>query len=328
MPTLPINLTRMNVTPSAPNRSTTQRKLVFSTQNYQYLCELICKAGKYQKGEIERRAFPDGERYQRIHTLVSGRDVVLIGGTTSDSDTLELYDAACSLVAFGANSFDLVIPYFSYSTMERAAKLGEVVTAKSRARLLSSIPEAARGNRVLLLDLHSEGIPYYFEGWLRPVHLSGKKVVARIAKRLGGRNFVLASTDAGRAKWVESLAGLLRVDPSFVYKRRIDASHTQITAVSAHVMGRNVVIYDDMIRTGGSLINAARAYREAGARDISVITTHGLFCNEALNRLKESKLIKKIVSLDSHPAALAAKSKFLEVVSCAPIFVEELNRPH
>jgi ribose-phosphate pyrophosphokinase len=93
-------------------------------------------------GKVEVKDFPDGERYQRIVSDISDKDVILVAGTISDQDTLELYDLACALVKYGARSLDLVIPYFGYSTMERSVKRGEVVTAKTRARLLSSIPWA------------------------------------------------------------------------------------------------------------------------------------------------------------------------------------------
>jgi ribose-phosphate pyrophosphokinase len=120
---------------------------------------------------VEVKQFPDGERYQRVLTDVDGREVVLVGGTISDADTLELYDLACTLVRLGACSLMLTIPYFGYATMERAVKHGEVVTAKTRAYLLSTIPETPMENRVLLLDLHTEGLPYYFEGKTKAVHL-------------------------------------------------------------------------------------------------------------------------------------------------------------
>jgi ribose-phosphate pyrophosphokinase len=89
---------------------------------------------------MEVSTFTDGERYQRILSKIENRDVILIGGTVTDEPTLELYDLASSLVSYGANSLTLVIPYFGYSTMERAVLSGEIVTAKTRARLFSAIP--------------------------------------------------------------------------------------------------------------------------------------------------------------------------------------------
>src|SRR4029079_19591324 len=104
---------------------------------------------------------------------------------------------------------------------------------------LSAIPPAAAGNRVFLVDLHAEGIPHYFEGGVRPVHVYAKSVVVEAARRLaGGDDIVLACTDAGRAKWVESLANEMGVPASFVFKRRLDGSHTEVTARSAAGSGK------------------------------------------------------------------------------------------
>jgi ribose-phosphate pyrophosphokinase len=299
--------------------------IVFSTAGYQYLGDRLAEVAAWPRGAIERRAFPDGERYHRIATEVADRDVVLVGGTVSEDDTLELYDLASTIVNLGAYRLTLVIPFYGYSTMERAVKPGEAVVAKTRARLLSSIPAASRGNQVFLLDLHVSAIAYYFEGPLRPVHVYGKSIVMAAARRLGGDDFVLACTDAGRAKWVESLANDLGVPAAFVYKRRLSGSETEVTGVSAQVAGKRVVIYDDMIRTGGSLISAARAYREAGATAIDAIATHGLFPGDSLATIEATGLFGRIVVTDSHPRAVARASAFLEVESIAPLIVEHLR---
>lgn len=294
--------------------------ILFSTRAYAYMRERICALHAYELGEVEVKIFPDGERYQRIVTNVDEREVVVLGGTITDTDTLELYDLACALVKHGARGLTLIVPYYAYSTMERAVKPGEVITAKSRARLLSSIPRAANGNRIVLMDLHAGGVAYYFEGNIVPRHLYAKDVVLDACRRLAPGNFVLASTDAGRAKWVESLANDLGVDAAFVFKRRLDGRRTELTAMNARVQGTQVLIYDDMIRTGGSLINAAKAYLEAGATSISAIATHGIFPGDAIDRLRNCGYIDKIVVTDTHPRAVALASDFLEVDTVAGIF--------
>jgi ribose-phosphate pyrophosphokinase len=301
--------------------------LALSTASYTYLRDDLCSLGGLAHARVEERRFPDGERYLRLLDDVFDRDVVLVGGTIRDEDTLELYDLACAAVKYGARRLTLVIPYFGYSTMERAVRPGEVVTAKTRARLLSSIPPSALGNEALLLDLHSEGIPHYFEGALTAFHVRGTALITAAARRLVGHDeeFVLASTDAGRAKIVEHLANELRMPASFVYKRRVDGSHTEITGVSAQVQGRDVVIYDDMIRTGGSLENAARAYLQAGARRIFAIATHGLFPGDALHRLESSGLFHGLLCTDSHPRAFSLASPFLQVERVAPLFLPLLR---
>lgn len=300
--------------------------LLFATRAYEPLRDAICQAGGFERGLIERVEFPDGEHYRRLATPVADRAVVFVGGTINDADTLELYDLACAAAKYDARGLTLVVPYFGYGTMERAVAPGEVVTAKTRARLFSTIPAPAR---VVMLDLHSEGIPHYFEGTVRPVHLYAKPLIKEAVCELASGDFVLACTDAGRAKWVESLANDLGVHAAFVFKRRLSGDTTQVSAVSAQVEGQHVIIYDDMIRTGGSLIEAARAYRDAGATRISAITTHGLFPAGALDKLAGCGLIDTVVATDSHPrAAMLAGGRtdgFLRVVGTASLFARYLK---
>jgi len=300
------------------------KPLVFSTASYGYLGEAIAARGGWEHGTLLRRTFPDGEHYLRIDTDPADRDVILVGGTSDEQATLELYDLACGLVTDGAYRLRLVIPFYGYSTMERGIRPGEIVTAKTRARLLSSIPMASRGTQVFMLDLHVASIAHYFEGGIRTIHVYGKSLVTAAARRLGGDDFVLACTDAGRAKWVESLANDLKVDAAFVYKRRLDGSSTEVTGVSAQVAGRRVVIYDDMIRTGGSLLGAAAAYKEAGAVSIDAIATHGLFPGDSLAKIRASGLLGRIIVTDSHPRAVALANDFLHVDSTATLLTEHL----
>jgi ribose-phosphate pyrophosphokinase len=288
------------------------------------MADAIATGGGWERGVIERERFPDGEHYRRIDTDPADRDVILVGGTIDDTSTLELYDLACGLVMYGAYRMRMVIPYYGYSTMERMSRAGEIVTAKTRARLLSSIPAASRGTQVFLLDLHVGAIAHYFEGGIRPIHVYGKTLTTAAARRLGGADFVLASTDAGRAKWVESLAKDLQVDAAFVYKRRTSGSATEVTGVSANVAGRRVVIYDDMIRTGGSLISAAKVYRDAGAVSIDAIATHGVFPADSVAKLRSTGLLGRVVTTDSHPSAVSLASDFLEVDSTAALLTEHL----
>jgi len=299
--------------------------LVFSIAAYDYLGAVIAAAGGWEYGKVHRERFPDGEHYCRIATDPADRDVILVGGTIDDESTLALYDLACGLVGNGAYRLSLVIPYFGYSTMERSTRDGEIVTAKTRARLLSSIPLASRGTQVFLLDLHVASIAHYFEGGIRPIHVYAKELIVDEARRLGGKDFVLACTDAGRAKWVESLANDLDVQAAFVYKRRVSGSETHVTGVSAQVAGKRVIIYDDMIRTGGSLISAAQAYRDAGAASIDAIATHGLFPGDSLARIAATGLFGQVATTDSHPRAVALSSPYLHVTSTAKLLAEHLR---
>lgn len=294
--------------------------VVFSIRDYDYMADDLARVGKFERGAIERDVFPDGEHYLRIATSVLDQHAVAIGGTISDTATLELYDLACAIVENGAATLSLIVPWYGYATMDRATKSGEAVTAKNRARIFSSIPAAKLGNQILLLDLHSEGIPHYFEGSLHPVHVYAKPVIESLARDLAGTDFVLGSTDAGRAKWVESLANALAVPAAFVYKRRRSAEQTEVTAVSTRLSGETVVIYDDMIRTGSSLLNAARAYREAGAGKMFAIATHGEFPGDAFDRIRGTRLFEAIACTDSHPRARELRDRGLIVRPVASLF--------
>ncbi|MBC9931256.1 ribose-phosphate diphosphokinase [Chitinophaga qingshengii] len=304
------------------------QKIIFATQHYQYLKDRILALpdAPWENGTLEIRDFPDGEHYHRIVSEVSNKEVILVGGTIDDKETLELYDLASGCIQLGAHSLTIVIPFFGYSTMERAVQYGEIVKAKTRAVLFSSLPNTSRGNRIMLIDLHVDGITWYFENDIRPVHLYAKDFVREAALELaGGQPFVLASTDAGRAKWVESLANDFHVQAAFVFKRRISGEETAITAISADVKDKIVIIYDDMIRTGGSLLHAAEAYRDAGAREIYVITTHGIFAGNGFEKIKNSGIIKGIVCTDTHPNALLIQDEFLQVKSVSQLIVNAIN---
>ena len=299
--------------------------LLFATERYQELSEDIAGAGDFDLGSVERKVFPDGERYRRIDTDCATRDVVLVGGTIGDTDMLEIYDLACGLVHLGVHTLTMVLPWFGYQTMERASKPGEIVAAKNRARLLSSVPTAGSGNRAVLVDLHSEGIPHYFEGNVRPVHLHARSVVLQAIRDFGGEDFVLGATDAGRAKWVESLANDLLVDAAFVFKRRLSDTQTEITALAADVEDRSVVIYDDMIRTGGSLVSAARAYKEAGASEVYAVCTHGVFTPKSLDDIRDSEALEGIACTNTRPHVQSlADGDYLRVYSVADLIAQYL----
>ncbi len=280
----------------------------------------------FEDGQLELKKFPDGERYMRILSDVTERHVIILGGTVSDADTLEIFDLACSAVKYGAVSLTLIMPYFGYSTMERAIKYGEVVTAKTRATLFSAIPRTSLGNKIILLDLHTEGIPHYFESGIRPVHLYSKTIITEACHEIYGNDFVLASTDAGRAKWVESLANDMKVNGAFVFKTRISGDETKVTGISADVKNKNVIIYDDMIRTGGSLVQAAQSYKNAGAKDISVITTHGIFVGDSVKKIKDSGIVSQIVCTDTHPNAEKLQSDFIRVKTVAELLVSRADK--
>jgi ribose-phosphate pyrophosphokinase len=301
------------------------RRLLFSIPSYAYLEPAFLAHGDFEAGKTERRYFPDGERYLRIASDLWGRDVVVLGGTPSDVDWLELFDLSSGIARGGARSLAIVMPYFGYQTMERAVRPGEVVVAKTRARLLSAIPSPEGGTRVFLFDLHTDGIEFYLDDRVLTRHVYGAPIVtAMIQQRIGHTDFVLGACDAGRAKWVQSLARDLGVEPAFVYKQRDAGSGgLSVTGVNAEVKGREVVIYDDMIRTGSSLVQAARSYLAAGATRVHAIASHLVLPGDAYATLKATGAFASIMGTDSHPGSQKLASE--DVVSIAPRMVASLD---
>jgi ribose-phosphate pyrophosphokinase len=304
------------------------KKLLFTIPSYEYLLPRFLAAGDFEGGEIERKHFPDGERYMRVVAESWGRDVVLLGGTPTDLDALEVYDLGYAISRAGAHSLALVMPYFGYSTMERAVRPGEVVTALTRARLISAIPPCDGGMRVFLFDLHTDGIEFYFDDSHITHHLYGASLVTSAIRGLmGDRKFVLGATDAGRAKWVQSLARTLGVEPAFVYKRRDpESGDLGVTGINADVRGQEVVIYDDMIRTGSSLLQAGRAYLAAGATAVHAVASHLVLPPGSLEKLRGAGVFQNILGTDSHPGSQQLAGTPGAVTSVAELMVKALDR--
>ena len=139
-----------------------------------------------------------------------------------------------------------------------------------------------------------------------------------------GKNVVLASADMGRAKFVEKLGDALKLQTAFIMKRRLDGKNTNVEALNADVKGKDVVIFDDMIRSGSSVIKAAQAYKQAGALNIYVVVVHGVFTPSSVQEMKKSGIIQKILVTNSHPNTLKYKSDFIKVYNVADVINDGL----
>ena len=300
---------------------------ILSSKKYEYLKQNILKQAEcFNDVCIENETFPDGEHYWKIihPAQLHYKPAVYIAGTVDDESIFELYNVASTLVREQCSSLHIVIPYFGYSTMERATKDGEVVTAKNIANLISSIPQAPLGNFVYMMDLHSLGTQYYFENTIHPIHLISWNVIKKMLAPFG-KDIVLASTDMGRAKWIEKMGNELHLETAYIMKRRLSGSKTEVVALNAEVKNKDIVIFDDMIRSGTSLCQAAESYKNAGANNISVISVHGVFVPGALEKLKSSGVIKKILCTNTHVNAEKIKDDFVKVYDISEVIAERLK---
>lgn len=299
---------------------------ILSSDRYDYLKQRVLSCHSFfQNVDVEHLTFPDKENYWRIEnpTTILGKPAVYICGTTDDSAIFDAYNMCCTLVREGCSELHLVLPYFGYSTMERAVKDGEAVTAKNIARLFSSIPTSAQGNHIYMLDLHSVGTQYYFETNIHPVHLSSWQVIKNIIINLG-KDTVLAAPDMGRAKWVQKMGIELCMNTAYIMKKRISGSQTEVIALNADVKGKNVVIFDDMIRSGSSIIKAAEGYKNIGAEKISVVCVHGVFVPNAIEQLKSCGLIDKIYCTNSHSRTTQIQDNFIQIYDISQVISDAL----
>lgn len=323
-----------------------RRLLLTSTSRYKYLADsILTLAGsgfltplrmtREVKPGVER--FPDGERYHRLEENIAGADIVIVGGTITDEETMELFDMAQMMVRYKAHSIQLIIPYFGYSTMERAVKYGEDVKAKNRALLFSYIPKPPAGITVVMLDLHAEGIKDYFENGVYTEHLYAQKLILKAINDVRGKSkIVVGSTDAGRLKWIDSYAKILGCGVGTVLKRRLSGDKTELVAASASVRSKHVIVFDDMARTCGSLVTACKVYRKKGCKELTVIVTHGPLPGDSLDKLFNEvdektggPLVDRFIVTDSHPRvkelqALDPDGKRLIVVSVAQLLLDYL----
>lgn len=304
---------------------------ILSSASYDYLKQNLLKTGRFNDIEIERITFPDGEHYYRLINpeQLSGNAVVYIAGTINDEAILEIYKIACTLVREGCSSLHIVIPYFGYSTMERAVRPGEIVAAKIVAHLFSSIPLSSMGNYIYMLDLHAPGTQYYFEQDVHPVHLTTEPVIDRIILEIKDQNkeeTILASADMGRAKWIERASNRLGMGSAYIMKKRLSGTETVVEALNASVKDKNVIIFDDMVRSGGSIIHAAEAYKSMGAKEIFVVCVHGVFVEGAIDRLKNSGVIKRVYCTNTHCIAQSNEnSDFVKVYDISEVIFTGLK---
>eukprot|EP00475_Leptophrys_vorax_P001247 TRINITY_DN10666_c0_g2_i1.p1 TRINITY_DN10666_c0_g2~~TRINITY_DN10666_c0_g2_i1.p1 ORF type:complete len:237 (+),score=28.51 TRINITY_DN10666_c0_g2_i1:54-713(+) len=215
--------------------------------------------------------------------------------------------------------------------MERQVLPGEVITAKVNARILSSIPNSKLGNIFLFMDLHVQSLLQYLEGPCTRMELYAEQALLDgIRRELDLQQpFMFASADLGRPLWVESFARKFDVDVAFVRKSR-SMQETTVLGVVGEVAGKHVIIYDDMTRTGGTLIKAAQAYMDKGATQVSAVLSHFALASEEVLHSLVNSCISVIITTNTHPMSqhpevLAPGSKF-RVVDVAPTFVRAIQQ--
>lgn len=266
--------------------------------------------------DMVSRQFADGERYHAFPCDISGKDIVIIAATPDDSAHQELVDLIAGCRFWNGRTVNVVIPYLGYSTMERAKPdSGEIPKGITRTRQIYR----TRPDYVAFIDLHSEAVLHAHAGEVRTRHLWTEHLAARKINDLGIDNYVLVSPDYGFSKRVARLAGLLGCPHTAANKDRYDIDQTIVGQLSSAVRGKVAIICDDMIRTGGSMLQTVDRCYQAGAVNVLIMATHLVLPEEARARFRE-RGIDRIIGSDTYPGRRS--DDLLDLYSVAPLIAE------
>ena len=268
-------------------------------------------------GDMTLNKFSDGEMQPSFNESIRGCDLFLVQSTNPPGDNLlELLLMIDAAKRASANTITVVIPYYGYARQDRKDKPRVPIGAKLIAKLL----ETAGATRIMTMDLHADQIQGFFE---KPVdHLFASTIFLPYVKSLQLDNLTIASPDMGGSKRAYAYSKFLESDVVICYKQRKIANVIDTMELIGEVKGRNVILVDDMIDTGGTLAKAADLMIEKGALSVRAICTHPILSGGAYEKIENSKLLELIVT-DSIP--LKQESKKIRVLSCAPLFAEVMQ---
>jgi len=270
--------------------------------------------------EVSR--FSDGEIFVKISENIRGMDVFIIQSTSSPAEnTMELLILLDAARRASAKRITAVIPYFGYARQDRKDQPRVAISAKLMANLI----DRAGADRVLTLDLHSPQIQGFFD--IPSDHLFSSSVFNDYFLDLKLLNLVTVAPDVGGVKMCRAFAKVLGTPLAIVDKRRPTPNQSEIMNVIGEVEGKNVVIRDDMVDTGGTLAQAAVALAGKGVKEIYACCTHPILSGEAIERIQNSP-IKRIIISDTISTENKKLTDKFEIVSMAKILAEAIKRIH
>jgi len=296
--------------------------MVLSGRANRPLSEAVAELLGCQLGEATIRNFEDGEIFVRIDDNVRGRDLYIIQSTCPPSDNiLELLLLLDAARRASAARITAVIPYFGYARQDRKDQPRVAIGAK----LMANMIVAAGADRVLSIDFHQHQLQGFFD---IPVdHLYAAPVFTRYFREKQLDNLVVVSPDVGSAKMARGFAKRLGGTMGIIDKRRPAANVSEVMHVIGDVEGKNCILSDDMIDTGGTLAQAARALKERGARSVYACATHALLSGPAVQRLRDAPFTEIVVT-DTIPVPPHKQFETLRVLSTDELLAKAVRYTH
>jgi len=293
---------------------------LFSGNANKALAEKIANYLNLPLGDCTASRFSDNEIWVKYNENIRGEDVFIIQSTNAPADNLlELLIMIDAAKRASAWRITAVVPYFGYARRDRKDQTRVSITAKLVANLLAK----AGVDRVLTMDLHSAQIQGFFDTPLDHLYASIKFADHFIQMKL--ENLCVVSPDIGGVRMARFYSRILDATLAILDKRRPAPNKSEIIHIIGDVKNKNIVMFDDLIDTAGTLTNAAKILKEHGALKIIAAATHPVFSGNAIQRI-ENSIIDEVTTSDTIP--INSKSKKIKILSVSEVFGEAIIRIH
>ena len=296
---------------------------IISCTNNRELSEEIAKKLNKKLVDTKIIRFADGEVYVEINENIRGQDVFIIQSTCTpvNDSIMELLICIDALRRASAKSITAVLPYFAYARQDRKVSPRSPISAKLFANLLMG----SGASRVLTMDLHANQIQGFFD---IPVDnlFAGPTFVQHIKKNIKSKNLVCVAPDAGSVERTRAIGKRLSADLAIIDKRRSGPGKSEVMNVIGNVKNKICVIIDDLVDSGGTIVNAAAALKSKGAKDVYAYVVHGVLTGEAVKKINTSKIKKFIISNSIMNTKKIKKSAKFQTISVGTLFAEAIKR--
>jgi ribose-phosphate pyrophosphokinase len=267
--------------------------------------------------------FKNGETRVKIEEHVRGADVFVIQPTSSPCDhhVMELLIMIDALRRASAARVTAVVPYYAYAKQEKKTSGREPISAK----LIANLMVVAGANRVVAVDLHAPAIQGFFDV---PVdHLTAIPILADFLDQGEESNIVVVSPDSGGVARAETFRARVNAGLAIIAKRRPEPDKTEVLEMVGDVEGKTAIIVDDMISTGGTLVEAAEILKERGARDVQAYAVHPILADDAVELIRQSSL-SRVVVCNTIPVLPEARDGKITILNVGPLIGEAIRRIH
>ncbi len=301
-----------------------QKKLMlFSGRAHPELAEAVAQELGVELAPTQARDFANGEIYVRFEESVRGSDAFVLQSHTAPINQwiMEQLIMVDALKRASAETITVIMPFYGYARQDKKHRGREPISA----RLMADLFKQAGAHRMMAIDLHTDQIQGYFDGpvdhlWAMPL------LIDYIRENIDGDRLTIVSPDAGRVKVADKWCDKLGAPLAIVHKRRDVkvANQVSVHEIVGDIKGRVCVLVDDMIDTAGTICAAADALYDNGAAEVVIVATHAVFSGPAVDRLKNSRVSKVIVT-DTLPLPAERRFDKLTVLSVAPIVAQAIS---